>query len=111
VVVCDRFSPSTIAYQGVARGMGVDYIERRCLEVTQDVEPDIVVVLDLPDEIAEARVGSTRDRLERAGADFHAAVRQAFRELAPDRGWAVVDASGSAGEVADRVWAVIERLL
>jgi dTMP kinase len=108
VVVCDRFSPSTIAYQGVARGMGVEYIEGRCRAVTQEVEPDIVVVLDLPDEIAESRVGSSRDRLERAGADFHAAVRQAFRDLAPDRGWAIVDASGSPDEVADRVWAVVE---
>jgi dTMP kinase len=108
VVVCDRFSPSTIAYQGVARGMGVEYIEGRCREVTREVEPDVVVVLDLPDEIAEARVGSSRDRLERAGADFHAAVRQAFRDLAPDRGWAIVDASGLPEEVADRVWAVVE---
>jgi dTMP kinase len=108
VVVCDRFSPSTIAYQGVARRMGVEYIERRCREVTQEVEPDIVVVLDLPDEIAEGRVGSSRDRLERAGADFHAAVRRAFRDLAPDRGWTIVDASGSPDDVADRVWAVVE---
>jgi dTMP kinase len=107
-VVCDRFSPSTIAYQGVARGMGVEYIEDRCREVTHGVEPDLVVVLDLPDEIAEARVGATRDRLERAGAEFHAAVRRAFRDLAPDRGWVIVDASGSAAEVAARVWAVVE---
>jgi dTMP kinase len=88
--------------------MGVEYIEGRCREVTQEVEPDVVLVLDLPDEVAESRVGSARDRLERAGADFHAAVRQAFRDLAPDRGWVIVDASGSPAEVADRVWAVVE---
>jgi dTMP kinase len=108
VVVCDRFSPSTIAYQGVARGMGVEYIEGRCREVTREIEPDLVVVLDLPDDVAERRVGSSRDRLERAGADFHAAVRRAFRELAPDRGWVIIDASGTAEAVADRVWAVVE---
>ncbi len=108
IVVCDRFSPSTIAYQGVARGMGIEYIEGRCLEVTQEVAPDVVVVLDLPDEVAESRVGRSRDRLEREGADFHAAVRRAFRELAPARGWTIVDASGSPEAVADRVWAAVE---
>jgi dTMP kinase len=108
IVVCDRFSPSTIAYQGVARGMGVDYIEGRCREVTGDVEPDLVVVLDLPDDIAEARVAVSRDRLERAGAGFHRAVRQAFRDLAAGRGWVIVDAGGSPEEVAARVGAVVE---
>jgi dTMP kinase len=107
VVVSDRFSPSTLAYQGVARGMGVEEVERRCVDATGGLEPDLVVVLDLPDEVAEARVAVDRDRFEREGADFHARVRAAYRELAPARGWVVVDASGSPGEVADRVWAVV----
>ena len=107
VVVCDRFSPSTVAYQGVARGMGLEYVEARCREVTAGCEPDVVVVLDLPDEVAEARVSGERDRFERAGADFHSAVRNAYRELAGDRGWVIVDASGSPEEVASRVWAVV----
>jgi dTMP kinase len=108
VVVCDRFSPSTIAYQGVARGMGVEYVEARCLEATGGTEPDVVVVLDLPDEVAEARVSGVRDRFERAGADFHAAVRNAYRELGGERGWVIVDAGGTPAEVAVRVWAAVE---
>ena len=108
IVVCDRFSPSTIAYQGVARGMGVEYVEGRCLEVTAGTEPDIVIVLDLPDEDAEARVSAERDRFERAGAAFHAAVRKAYRELAAGRGWVIVDACGSPEQVAARVWAVVQ---
>jgi dTMP kinase len=111
IVVCDRFSPSTIAYQGVARGMGVEYVEARCLEVAAGTEPEVVVVLDLPDEVAEARVSGARDRFERAGADFHAAVRNAYRDLAGDRGWVIVDASGSPEAVAARVWAVVEPLV
>jgi dTMP kinase len=111
VVVCDRFSPSTIAYQGVARGMGVRYVESRCLEATAGTEPDVVVVLDLPDEVAESRVSGVRDRFERAGAEFHAAVRNAYRELAGDRGWAIVDAGGSPEDVAARVWAIVEPYL
>jgi dTMP kinase len=108
VVVCDRFSPSTIAYQGVARGMGVEYVEGRCHEATAGTEPDVVVVLDLADEVAESRVAGFRDRFEREGAEFHAAVRNAYRELAVSHGWVIVDASGSAEAVAARVWAVVE---
>jgi dTMP kinase len=108
VVVCDRFTPSTIAYQGVGRHLGVDYVERRCLEVTGNVVPDVVVVLDLPDSVAEARLVGFRDRFEREGADFHAAVRNAYRELAADRGWVIVDADGSPEQVGARVWAVVE---
>jgi dTMP kinase len=107
VVVCDRFTPSTLAYQGVARGLGLDKVETKAREVTGYVEPDVVVVLDLPDDVAEARVTGDRDRFERAGADFHARVRAAYRELAPSRGWVIVDASGSRAEVADRVWAAV----
>jgi dTMP kinase len=107
VVVCDRFTPSTLAYQGVARGLGLDKVETKAREVTGYIEPDVVVVLDLPDDVAEARVTGDRDRFERAGADFHARVRAAYRELAPSRGWVIVDASGSRAEVADRVWAAV----
>ena len=111
VVVSDRFSPSTLAYQGVARGMGVGEVERLGAAATGGLEPDVVVVLDLPDAVAEARVARDRDRFERAGDAFHARVRAAYRELAPERGWVVVDASGSPDEVADRVWAIVARRL
>jgi dTMP kinase len=107
IVVSDRFSPSTLAYQGVAREMGVEEVERRCTVAAGGLEPDLVIVLDLPDDVAESRVAAERDRFEREGAAFHARVRAAYRELAPPRGWVVVDASGTPDEVADRVWAVV----
>jgi dTMP kinase len=107
VVVSDRFSPSTLAYQGVARGMGADEVARRSDEVAGGIEPDVVIVLDLPDAVAEARVAHDRDRFERAGDAFHARVRAAYRELSRSRGWVVVDASGTPDEVADRVWAAV----
>jgi dTMP kinase len=107
VVLSDRFSPSTLAYQGVARGLGVDEVERRSAVAAGGLEPDVVVVLDLPDAVAEARVARDRDRFERAGAEFHARVRAAYRDLAPARGWVLVDASGPPAEVAERVWAAV----
>ncbi|MDQ1383553.1 MAG: dTMP kinase [Actinomycetota bacterium] len=107
IVVCDRYEPSTLAYQGVARGLGVESVERLSEWATTGVEPDVVVVLDLPDEIAEARVSVDRDRFERAGSDFHARVRTAYRDLAPARGWVLVDADGTPDDVAARVLAAV----
>jgi dTMP kinase len=107
IVVCDRYEPSTLAYQGVARGLGVERVERLSEFATAGVEPDVVVVLDLADEIAEARVSADRDRFERAGADFHARVRAAYRDLAPARGWILVDADGTPDEVAARMLAAV----
>jgi dTMP kinase len=103
IVVSDRFTPSTLAYQGAGRGLGVDVVEVLNAAATGDVEPPLVIVLDVPDDVAESRVAAARDRVERAGAEFHARVRAAYRELAPGRGWIVVDGSGSVDEVAARV--------
>jgi len=107
IVVSDRFTPSTLAYQGAARGLGVDEVERRGAIAAGGLEADVVIVLDLPEAVAEARVASDRDRFEREGEAFHARVRAAYRDLAPTRGWVIVDASGSPDEVAARVWAAV----
>jgi dTMP kinase len=111
IVVCDRYEPSTLAYQGVARGLGVEDVERLSEWATAGVDPDVVVVLDLPDDIAEARVSPDRDRFERAGADFHARVRAAYRDLAPDRGWVLVDADGTPDDVAARVLSAVSAVV
>jgi dTMP kinase len=102
-VVSDRYSPSTLAYQGVARELGVAEVEAQNRAATAGLEADIVVVLDLPDEDAESRLAPQRDRVERAGDDFHRLVRAAYRDLAASHGWTLVDGSGSIDEVAVRV--------
>jgi dTMP kinase len=111
VVVCDRFSPSTLAYQGRARGLDLDLVGRVCSVAEGGIAPDVVVVLDVSEEIAARRAGARPDRLERAGASFHATVRAAYRELAPARGWVVVDGSADAETVAAEVWAAVEPAL
>lgn len=111
VVVSDRYTPSTLAYQGVARGLGVEAVAALDRWATGGVEPDVVVVLDVPAEEAARRRRAPPDRLEREGRGFHDAVRAAYRDLAADRGWVEVDGTGDPDEVADRVWAVVgERL-
>jgi dTMP kinase len=111
VVISDRYSPSTLAYQGVGRGLGVAAVEQMDAVATGGLVPDVVVVLDVPDELAEARVATARDRLERAGVEFHARVRAAYRDLAADRGWWVVDGSGAPADVQLHVRQAVARVL
>jgi dTMP kinase len=102
-VVCDRYVPSSLVYQGVVRGLGVEHVAALSDVATQGLTPDVVLVFDVDDEIAAARQGSEPDRLEREGDDFHTAVRRAYRDLAPQYGWVIVDANGTVDEVAGRV--------
>jgi dTMP kinase len=108
VVVSDRYLPSSLVYQGVVRGLGIDAIGGVNRLATEGVAPDVVVVLDIDDDAAEARRARTADRFEREGAAFHRDVRRAYRALAEKEGWTLVDASGSVDEVAERVWAAVE---
>jgi len=110
-VVSDRFVPSSLAYQGVARGLGLDEVEKLNRWATGGLEPDLVVVLDVDDAVAASRRAGPRDRLERAGAEFHAAVRDAYRTLGADRGWVVLDGNDGAEIVSERVWTVVRERL
>jgi dTMP kinase len=107
IVVCDRYSPSTLAYQGRARGLDLDMVAEVCRLAEGDIEPDIVVVLDVDDDVARARAPRDPDRLEREGDEFHAKVRAAYRELAPRQRWIVVDANGTVDDVAAKVWTTV----
>jgi dTMP kinase len=108
-VVCDRFVPSSLVYQGSARGLGVDVVATASAWATDGIEPDLIIVLDVDDAVADAR-RSQSDRLEREGNHFHAAVRAAYRDLARSRGWAVVDANADVDAVADQVWSIVSEV-
>jgi dTMP kinase len=109
-VVSDRHVPSTLAYQGVGRLLDVAELEQLSGWATAGLQPDLVLVLDVPDDVAAAR-RSAGDRMEREAESFHAQVRAAYRGLAADRGWVLVDGSGDPDTVADRVWAVVSERL
>ncbi len=110
-VVCDRYVPSSLVYQGVVRALGVDVVEQLSTVATGGLAPDLVIVLDVDDDVAASRQGAEPDRLEREGVQFHAAVRQAYRDLAPARGWIVVDANGPIDDVGAAVAASVDQLL
>jgi dTMP kinase len=110
-VVCDRYVPSSLVYQGVVRGLGVDVVEQLSAVAIAGCEPDLVLLLDVSAAVADARRADESDRLEREGVDFHRQVRAAYRGLAPARGWVVVDADGDVETVAAAVRDAVAPLL
>ncbi len=122
VVVCDRFSDSTLAYQGHGAGLDVEALGRICAWATGDLRPDLTILLDLPVEAGLERraagpaVGRTRFEDEaRHDRAFHERVRAGFHALAaaePDR-WRTVDASNEpdlvARDVMDAAMALLGR--
>lgn len=110
-VLSDRFVPSSLAYQGVGRGLGVGEVGQLNELATAGLEPDLVVVLDLAPEVARARLGLSRDRMEGENDAFALAVHEAYRDLARSRGWSIVDASPDVDAVASAIWAIVEEHL
>ena len=106
-VVSDRFLPSSLVYQGVVRGLGVDAVRAANDGAVAGVQPDLVVVLDVSEAQARARRDGAPDRLEAEAGSFHADVAVAYRDLAASEGWVVVDGTGTPDEVAARVEAVV----
>lgn len=106
-VVSEQFVPSSLAYQGVGRGLGVPAIEIVNGIATGGLEPDLVIVLDLAPEVATERFGAARDRLEEEDDAFRLAVHEAYRDLAGTRGWVLLDAAGSIEEVEEQIWTVV----
>lgn len=104
-VVSDRFSGSTVAYQGYGRGLPLDEVGQACRLAAGNLEPDLVVLLDVPPAVAEARRDRDEDRIEGAGRAFHGRVRDGFlclaRAAVPT--WAVLDGSGTVDEVSRAV--------
>jgi dTMP kinase len=108
-VVCERFHPSTCAYQGAALGLG----EERVLELLHawagDPAPDLTLILDLDPGVAAGRRGMS-DRYESAGADFHRRVAEGYRRYAArERRAVLVDAAGSPDEVEARIRQEVQR--
>jgi len=80
-VVCDRYIDSSLAYQGIARGLGVDAVLQLNLEVTGGLLPDVTFLLLIDPDVAAGRYDNS-DRLEQEGTALQAKVDAAYRELA-----------------------------
>jgi dTMP kinase len=119
-VISDRFSDSTVAYQGYGRGLPLPLIRTANDFACGEIRPDMTVLLDVDPATAEARMrrreedtATSADRIELAGDDFHRRLREGFDEIArsePDR-VKRVDAGGTPEEVQERIWKLLTPFL
>lgn len=108
-VVADRFSDSSVAYQGAARGLGVGEVIGLCEAATDGLWPDLTLLLRVDPELGLGRAEGT-DRFEREGLELQRAVATAYEEIAMIAGdrVVVIDASGSVEEVHARVMEAVD---
>ena len=104
-VVCDRYLDSSLAYQGIARGLGVDRVLALNTDAIRGLLPDVTFLLLIDPEEAALRSGEASDRIEREGGEFLRQVDKAYRELGSIFATRIVTLDGSrpADEIAKEV--------
>jgi len=114
IVICDRYFDSTMAYQGYARGLGIEFVERVNQLSVGDVVPDLTLLFDLPVEEGMGRKSSGNlDRIEKETLEFHKRVREGYLKIAeqePER-VKIIDAVEDAETVTRKVIETIASLL
>ena len=114
VVICDRYTDSTIAYQGYGRGLDLETVRMLNNIATQGLKPDLTVLLDISAEEGLARKEAKKqDRFEQEELAFHHRVRQGYLKLAanePER-WLVIDATQSKQKIVSIIWQRVSQLL
>lgn len=117
VVICDRFVDSSLAYQGYARGLGMEAVWDINRFATEDCMPQLTLYLDLEPEVGLARIEANAqrevNRLDLESLAFHRQVREGYRKIAvmfPDR-FITLDASVDRNELAEQAWILVSGLL
>ena len=115
IVVSDRFTAASLAYQGYGRGLDLDWIRDINARVTAGIVPDAIVLLDLDPGLGLARAAARGrpDRLEAAELAFHLKVRAGFHELARAESgrWHVFDATEPPAALEGRIWRSVAEAL
>ena len=116
IVLCDRFSDSTIAYQGYGRGLGGDYVQNLCEFSAFSLKPHMTFLLDVPPQIGLARARSvvekgSPDRIEAEALQFHENVRAGFLKMSEKdlARFCVLDATHPPELIFDFAWAALQR--
>jgi dTMP kinase len=114
IVICDRYADSTTAYQSYGRGLDLAMVEVINNAATQEIKPDLTILLDIPAEAGLTRKKAKRqDRFEQEDIAFHHRVREGYLKLAasdPQR-WLVVAATQSKTKIAEIIWQRVSQLL
>lgn len=113
IVLCDRHTDSTVAYQGYGRGLDLDEINMLNNLATGNRKPDLTLVFDVDIETSMRRVGQEKDRMEQSGNEFFNRVRNGYLAIAknePDR-VKVIDSTRSIAEVQNEVLKIIKNYI
>ena len=113
IVLCDRHTDSSVAYQGYGRGLDIEQIKILNNLATGGMQPDLTLVFDIDVETSMKRVGNEKDRMESSGKEFFNRVRNGYLELAknePNR-MKVVDSTVSIDEIHQEVIKIIKQYL
>ena len=112
IILCDRHTDSTVAYQGYGRGLDIDRINQLNNIATSGLKPDLTIVLDVDVETSMQRVGKEKDRMESAGIEFFKRVREGFLEIAkkePER-VKVINSSDTIENIHKKIVELVENL-
>lgn len=112
IVVCDRFSDSTLAYQGYGRGLDLTFLRILLNFATHGVQPDLTLYFDVPVEVGLARraKGEEFNRMDAQSVEFYGRVDAGYRELieAQPQRWCVLNASDAVDAVTERMLQALE---
>ncbi len=114
IILCDRFTASTIAYQAYGRGLDLKTVESINRLATGGLQPTQTVFLDLPPEETRARKqADTLDEIEKQNLNFYRRVRQGYliQSANNPKTWVMVDGTLPTEEIAEKIWAQIHPLL
>lgn len=113
IVLCDRYTDSTVAYQGYARNGDIEKINFLNNLATDNLEPDLTILLDVDSEIAQTRVGKIKDRMEKEGLEFHKKVRFGYLDLAKkySKRYKIIDANATIEDVFEKIKEIVNGIL
>jgi dTMP kinase len=117
IVLCDRFTDSTLVYQGAARGLGAEVVYDLDRIACRGLVPDLTLLIDIDTETGlkrahqrNALTSGVETRMDTQSLEFHRKVREAYRQLAEDEPKRIrlIDGTRTEAQVAEEVWAVVE---
>lgn len=115
VVICDRFSGSTVAYQIYGRQQFELLKKFSVLNdlATGGLEPDLTILLDIPSEVGLARCkkAGVLTRFDKEEISFHKRVNTGYRKIAKRKGWVIIDATKDITEISEEVWKVVQNFI
>ena len=112
IVLCDRHTDSTVAYQGYGRGLDIERINMLNAIAVSGLKPDLTIVFDIDIETSLSRVGNNKDRMESAGIDFFNRVRNGYLEIAKNEPGRVkiINSSDTIENIHKKVVELVEKL-